>query len=107
MTDNKKLFIIQWLIIVVFSVLIGLLILQNVTLKKAHPPQISKNCDSLLFETRLDEHFLFKKFPLEIKLENFYFNEENKLDYANGYVIMIFDLTVCGHCLHGELIKKR
>jgi len=103
MTDNKKLFIIQWLIIVVFSVLIGLLILQNVSLKKSHPPQISKNCDSLLFETGLDEHFLFKKFPMEIKLENFYFNDENKLDYANGYVIMIFDLTVCGHCLHEEL----
>ncbi|MCX6580253.1 MAG: hypothetical protein NT166_08715 [Candidatus Aminicenantes bacterium] len=58
MTDNKKLFIIQWLIIVVFSVLIGLLILQNVSLKKSFPTPINNNCDSYIFESRLGDHFL-------------------------------------------------
>lgn len=102
--------------IAVFSILIILLILQNRGLKRTKPIAKSNDCQSLLFEVKLKEELLFKTFPLDVKPDGFFFNKENQLENVNGYLIMLFDLTVCGRCLddqlklldtYGDIIKSR
>jgi len=36
-------------------------------------------------------------------IQNFYFYDQNKQDYINGYIVLISDFTVCGKCLDEEL----
>jgi len=83
--------------------------LQNIHLKTSNTYEDKENqkFKALLFESKLKEHFLFKVFPLRIEIEDFYFHEDQKRDYINGYIIMIFDFTVCGKCLHEELVTLK
>ena len=101
--ESKKIFYFQWLIIAVFSILIILLIHQNLNLKKPHQVEKSNNCNALLFVSKLNEHLLFKTFPISIKPDDFFFYEKDRIENVNGYLIMVFDLTVCGRCLDDQL----
>ena len=55
------------------------------------------------FENNLKRNFLFEQFPLEISVENFHMFQEEKNKSFNHLLIMVFDLTVCGKCMHEEL----
>lgn len=103
--DNKKLISLQWCIIIVFFVLIVLFIIQNLNLKNSISlkTKVNTSLNSQSFEYKLKEYFLFKKLPIKIELEDFYFFEKHKMGHIDGYIIMVFDLTVCGKCLHDEL----
>lgn len=106
MDNNKKLIFSQWLMIGVFFLLIVLLILQNLTLKNSPLPSVKENsayCQTLDFESLMNNRFLFKSFPIEIKPGDFFNYENSKIENVNGYLIIIFDLTVCGGCLNNEL----
>ena len=94
--ENRNLIFFQWAMIAVFSILIILLIIQNFSLKKPKTITKSKEYLGMQFEYELKEKLLFKTFPLEIKPEEFFFNKENLVENSNGYLIMLFDLTVCG-----------
>jgi len=101
--ENRNLIFFQWAMIAVFSILIILLIIQNFSLKKPKTITKSKEYLGMQFEYELKEKLLFKTFPLEIKPEEFFFNKENLVENSNGYLIMLFDLTVCGRCLDDQL----
>ena len=96
---------IQWIIIAMITVLIGLLIFQNIHLKFSsnddnHTHKVNK---SLIFEQKIKKNFQLKKFPFELVLKDFYFQENHKREFVDNYLIMVFDLTVCGKCLHEGL----
>ena len=57
------------------------------------------------FEGKLEENFLFKKIPININMDEFYFknDDQSKDDVLNGYIVILFDITVCGNCLYEEL----
>lgn len=105
---SKKVFLwVQWLALFTFCLLTILLILQNFSLKEIIQRSGSKQspkCETLLFESNLEEKFLFKKSPIDISFSDLHFLDK-KADYgsAKGFIIIIFDLTVCGKCLHQEL----
>ena len=102
-SENKKLIFFQWAMIAIFSILILLLIMQNLSLKKQKTGVKSAGCSGMQFESKLKEELLFRTFPLSTKTEEFFFNKENQLENINGYLIMLFDLTVCGRCLDDQL----
>ncbi|MCK4763404.1 MAG: hypothetical protein KAW12_14490 [Candidatus Aminicenantes bacterium] len=104
MEKKRSLLHFQWIIILILSILIILLVIQNINYKKKYTRTLKQGKISK-FEHDLKSEFLFEVFPLELKLEDFHFGErlqrqENDLD---EYIIIIFDLTVCGKCLHEEL----
>lgn len=90
---------------VILIILTFLLSFQNISLKKkySHGNKYERIISALAFEHRLKRFFLFKFFPIEIKLDNFHFHNEIKKNNINGYLIMIFDLKVCGKCLYDAL----
>jgi hypothetical protein len=97
----------QWVVIGIFIVLICLLILQNLSLKShsnhGHATKPDPKMASLLFQQNLDYKHLFKAFPRKVNIEDFYFSGNKQPDFVNNYLIMIFDLTVCGKCLFDGL----
>jgi len=90
---------------IVLSAIILLFLHQNLKLKQdiANLTQGDKKNSKHQFERFLEESFLFKKFPVELDIDNFYFYNQHKPDYINGYIVLISDLTVCGKCLDEEL----
>lgn len=106
MDNIKKLFFFQWLIIGVFVLLIALLIRQNLILKNSSPISVEKidsYYESLDFESKMNTQLLFRSFPFEIKPDDFFNYEKSKIEDGKGFVIILFDLTVCGGCLNNEL----
>jgi hypothetical protein len=106
MGNIKKLIFFQWIVISVFIFLIALLIRQNLLLKKSSPPPVKDDSAyfaSLDFESQMNSHFLFALFPLKIEQGDFLNYTKKKIENVNGYVIILFDLTVCGVCLNKEL----
>lgn len=105
LSKNPKIVKFQWTIISIFVILIILLVYQNIHLKincKQKETVFPEN-NSLLFIGDLNKRHLFKKFPMDFNLKDFYFWEKYQRDYVNNYLIMLFDFTVCGRCLHDEL----
>lgn len=102
---NKKLMIFQWVIILVVFIFNILLIFQNLNLKNSFLLNNEQHgrFKAWKFESDLKENLLFQNFPIQIKIEDFFFNDKQKLDNTKMYLIMVFDLTVCGKCLHEEL----
>jgi len=105
-SKNKRLIVFQWFIIVVFSLLILLFIKQNISLKNVNTAENRQNpkLKASLFEKKLNELFLFKAFPLKLNQDKLVFSKEFEMPFINGYIAMVFDLTVCGKCLNDELI---
>lgn len=105
MEKDKILIKFQWIIIAAFIILIVLLILQNIHLKITCNQGRLPNTEvkSLSFEKNLAGKFLFKKFPIKLSIKDFFFHEEYQMDFIDGYLVMVFDFTVCGKCLHEEL----
>lgn len=106
LNKQEKIVVSQWLIIGVFTLLIILLIRQNLILKKSPLPPVIENStyyQSLDFEAQMNNQFLFKAFPYKIKPIDFFNYEKSKIEDVKGYVIIIFDLTVCGICLDSEM----
>lgn len=97
-------FILGVMIAILF-VLVLLLTMQNFQLKKQskgeiHPVQTNGPDDLLI---HLEEQFLFKKIPVSLDINEFYFSKDIDVSFANGYLVILFDMTVCGHCLSEEL----
>lgn len=103
MDKNKKITFLYLGIILAFAALTVLLSFQNYSLKTTLASKTESKQENL-FEQNLEAQFLFKKFPFNINLDDFYFHDNTFPDAVNGYVIIVFDLTVCGKCLHEELI---
>lgn len=104
--EGSKIIKVQWVIIAVFFILISFLIYQNIQLKFFSSQANKKRAPinkAQVFEDRLKEIFLFKKFPIPLNIDEFYFLENIQKNYVNSYLIMVFDLTVCGKCLHEQL----
>jgi hypothetical protein len=105
MKQHVKVIRFQWIVVAVFSILMVLLIYQNVQLK-ANPYsqlKLDPKVKSLTFEESLNNRFLFKKFPMNLKIDQFKFYKQYATDYVNNSLILIFDFTVCGKCLYEEL----
>jgi len=98
---------LQWLVIIILFVVNVSLIYQNITIKnqfsKKQFSEPDQETDSLRFERSLKNEMLLKKFPLEIHLDDFYFKEDFSHGFVNYYLIVAFDFTVCGRCLHDQL----
>lgn len=97
----KKFIYIHWVISVCLLILVGLLTRQNFTLKTKFRDagQYSKRDNARLFERHLKKELLLRPSPIDLKLEECYFNNEHVIKGNNGYILIVFDLTVCGQCL--------
>jgi len=103
--NQKHSIVLLTIVSIVLSILIISFLQQNLKLKRilaSRYPRDKININKK-FENFLDKSFLFKKFPIELNIQNFYFYDQSKQDYINGYIVLISDFTVCGKCLDEEL----
>lgn len=102
-----------WLITGISMVLLILLVIQNWNFRKKNSTLLEYKIkaqyifNALEFEKNLKKQFIFKEFPFGINPEKFHMyrkpaNEQESRYYKN-YLIVIFDLTVCGKCLNQSL----
>ena len=105
----KKVNYIHWGISVCLLILVGLLAYQNFSLKTRprNADQYSKRDNARLFERQLKKKLLLKPSPVELNLEECYFQSENIVKETNGYILAVFDLTVCGKCLKKGLLALK
>ena len=100
----------QWLITGISMVIAILLVIQNWNLRMKNSALMEYKIkaqyifNALEFEKNMKKQFIFRDFPFEINPEKLHMyrkpvNEEGPTYYKN-YLIMIFDLTVCGKCLN-------
>ncbi len=106
---NKRILnYIPWFFVFVSTVLISLLIVQNIRIKNQlvwyskFKAGADKYLDAYRFEKNLGACFLFRKIPINTDVERFLmFRETVNVDntFYDKYLFMVFDFTVCGKCL--------
>lgn len=101
----REILILSWVLILACLICISLLIIQNIRMKKNIGFQrgITLKSSSMLFEEKLEENFLFKKFPIPLNPDGFHFQSDYPMPFLRYNLVMLFDFTVCGHCLHAQL----
>lgn len=105
MQTCKRIVLFQYFVIFTFFVIILLLILQNIGLKRKIQALVSQ--ETVPQGESLRKSFILKRFPIEVKIDDFRFITGFNRDNIHGHVFIIFDMTVCGQCLNSAIDTLR
>ncbi len=91
--------------IFVLFILVILLLIQNLSYKAKYTEMLARedisNPIDMVYD--LEKHLLFETFPVGLDIEDFHFSDGYKILSPNDYLVMVFNLDICGKCLHDAL----